>query len=84
MRVKLRTMYSGPRGNCGAGCVIDLPDNEAQGLIDGGYAEAEIAEAVEPLAPDIVDPAIPGFEPPAPVVEEPTKNPGGWMKKGRR
>jgi len=39
VEVKLKTIYAGPRGNCGPGCVIELPDDEAKGLVDGGYAE---------------------------------------------
>ena len=49
MKVKLITTYAGPRGTWMAGCTIDLPDKEAKGLVDGGYAEIveTVAQASE-------------------------------------
>lgn len=38
MLVKLKDRYAGPRGNFGAGEVIDLPDFEANNLVFWGYA----------------------------------------------
>ena len=38
MRIVLRTRYAGPRGTAGPGSPMDLPDDEAKALIDGGYA----------------------------------------------
>jgi len=46
MKVKLITQYAGPRGNCGPGCVIDVPSDEADALISGGFAER--AEKAKP------------------------------------
>lgn len=48
MKVKLKTIYAGPRGNCGAGCVIELPDDEAKDLIANGYAEKYIPKPKTP------------------------------------
>jgi hypothetical protein len=39
MRVKMLTTYAGPAGSCAPGKTIDLPEAQAKGLIDGGYAE---------------------------------------------
>lgn len=63
MKVKLKTVYAGPRGNCGPGSVIDLPADEAKGLIDGDYAEK--VEKPRPTAK---------VEPEAPKDEEPEKD----------
>jgi hypothetical protein len=38
MLITMRTTYAGPRGNGRPGDVLNLPDEEAQQLIDGGYA----------------------------------------------
>ncbi len=46
-RVRMRSNYAGPAGSCSAGGEINLPDAEAKGLIEGGYA-TEIAAAVKP------------------------------------
>lgn len=63
MKVKLKTVYAGPRGNCGPGAVIDLPDKEAQGLIDGEYAEkfVEKPKAPPPKDPDALPPEMARF-----------------------
>lgn len=54
MKVKLITTYAGPLGTWMAGAIVDLPDEEAKGLVDGGYAtrvEVPASTKVEP-APD--------------------------------
>lgn len=47
MRVKMLSTYAGPAGSCAPGKTIDLPDDQAKGLIDGGYAEAVGGEVAE-------------------------------------
>lgn len=47
MKVKLITIYAGPRGTYGAGDVADFSDEEARALIDGRHAE-EYAEVLPP------------------------------------
>ncbi len=39
MKVKMRTLASGPEGVLQAGKVYNLPDEMAKGLVAGGYAE---------------------------------------------
>jgi len=39
MRVRMRTIYAGPRGNAGPGQLIDLPAAECEKLIQGRFAE---------------------------------------------
>ncbi len=48
MKVKMISIYAGPRGTWMAGCTIDLPDKEAKGLVDGGYAENVATVAPSP------------------------------------
>jgi len=38
MRVRVKTIYAGPHGSAGPGDEIDLPDEQAQALIDDGNA----------------------------------------------
>lgn len=38
-KVIMRTLYAGPCGNCHPEREIDLQDAEADGLVNGGYAE---------------------------------------------
>lgn len=38
MKVKLRTTMAGPEGSYQAGTIINLPDEKAEALINGGYA----------------------------------------------
>jgi len=40
MKIKLLKDAIGPRGNCGAGCIVDFPNEVARDLIDAGKAEA--------------------------------------------
>ena len=42
MKIKLLKDAIGPRGNCGAGCTVDFPDDVAMDLIDS--CKAVIAE----------------------------------------
>ena len=42
MKIKLLKDAVGPRGNCGAGCTVDFPDDVALDLIDS--CKAVIAE----------------------------------------
>ena len=61
MKVKLYTTMAGPDGTHMAGSVVDMGDEQAQALIDGGYAvevdaegkpiEAEAAPAKTAKAP---------------------------------
>lgn len=37
MRVRMNSIYCGPKGFCDSGREIDLPDDEAQQIIDGRY-----------------------------------------------
>ena len=39
MEVKMITTMAGPDGTVNAGRTVELPDAEAQALLDGGYAE---------------------------------------------
>jgi hypothetical protein len=55
--VILKTIYAGPVGNFPIGHTLELPEDTAQQLIDGGYAERVQIEVI----PDEV--------PAAPVVE---------------
>lgn len=48
MKIKMTTLAAGPAGVLRDGEVYDLPEVEAQALIDGGYAEA-VAESAEPV-----------------------------------
>lgn len=38
MTVKLKMRYAGPLGNYGPGAEIPLPDEQAEALINGGFA----------------------------------------------
>lgn len=57
VNVVLKTIYAGPMGNFPVGHVLAMPENAAQELIDGGYAERVQIEV------------IPDDLPAAPVVE---------------
>lgn len=46
MTVRMQTIYSSPRGNCGIGKCIKLPQSEALQLIEDKCAE-EVKEKVE-------------------------------------
>lgn len=39
MRVKMKSTMCGPGGNFNAGQIAEFDDEQAQALIDGGYAE---------------------------------------------
>lgn len=39
MKVKLRTIYASPQRIAFPGTIIDVPDGEAEALVDGNYAE---------------------------------------------
>lgn len=51
MKVKLNYVYAGPRGVFKAGQIVDLPDAEARGLIEGRYADVIIVD--KPLPAEI-------------------------------
>lgn len=56
MKIRMRTLLSGPSGSIQAGQVADLDDAQAQDLIAGGYAEAvadKPAKAEEPAADQV-------------------------------
>ncbi|MFM2345357.1 MAG: hypothetical protein RL654_110 [Pseudomonadota bacterium] len=40
MKIRLKTIMAGPGGSAGPGDVVDVPDDEAAALIEGGYASA--------------------------------------------
>lgn len=71
MKIKLSCALSGPDVSYAHGAVVDLPDDEAQRLVDAGLAVTVLAEAV----PEILEPVseVPAGQPvpevPAPVVE---------------
>lgn len=44
MKIKLITIYAGPRGTYAAGDVADFPEDEARAMIEGRHAD-EFAEA---------------------------------------
>jgi hypothetical protein len=44
MLVKMRSVFAGPQRTAGPGDVIEVPDDQAGELIDGGYAEAVDAD----------------------------------------
>jgi hypothetical protein len=50
MKIKILSSngYNGARGNVPKGGTIDLPENEAQQLIDGRYGEAVETASVVP------------------------------------
>lgn len=48
MRIKMRTLGSGPDGVLQAGKVYDLPAEVAQPLLEGGYAERVVAGSDRP------------------------------------
>ena len=52
MQVILKATYAGPRGTAGPGSKMELPDDEAKALIDGGYAE-EVKPAPKPKAAEV-------------------------------
>lgn len=41
-KVRVKTTYAGPHGAARPGQLIELPDEDAAGLIDAGYAEAYV------------------------------------------
>lgn len=43
MKVKLLTLMSGPEGIFHPGAVVDFPEEKAQALIEGGFAELVLA-----------------------------------------
>ena len=43
MKIEMKTVYAGPKGNYKPGQVVDLKDPEAKDLIEGGYAVPHIA-----------------------------------------
>jgi len=50
MKIKLLKDATGPRGNCGAGCIVDFPDDVAHDLIAAHKAEAvNFYDAVKPI-----------------------------------
>ena len=61
MKIKLLAQYAGPRGVFNPGDVLDLPDVEAQALVQGRYAVD--------VTPVVVTPAL-VYVPPAPVAVE--------------
>lgn len=68
MKIKLLTRMAGPQVNAGPGEELDLPREQAQHLIAGGYAiplekPARLEKPVEVPAPAPVEQAV---KPPAP------------------
>ncbi len=59
MRIEMKTLYAGPDRTISPGQVVDLPDDEARELIDGGYAvqvgddqgDDEAVDTGEPVEP---------------------------------
>lgn len=47
MKIMMRTLYAGPFGTIHPKQIGDLPETEAAGLIEGGYATAVEAPQVE-------------------------------------
>lgn len=43
MKIEMKTIYAGPKGNYKAGQVVDMDPEEARDLIDGGYAIKYVA-----------------------------------------
>lgn len=84
MKIKLRTTYAGPAGTHASGSIVDMPDDEAKGLIDGGYA-AQVGDAPEaPPAPSAEPEPEPEVETAAVEVVETAEGPSakkGWRKK---
>ena len=62
MQVKMRTGYASPAGTCGPGQVIDVPDEEAEALINGGYAEA-VGGCTPPVIEQAPEPEVATVEP---------------------
>lgn len=50
MKIELLTRLAGPDGNYPAGSVIDVPDKDADALIEGRYAARKDEEDVRPKA----------------------------------
>jgi hypothetical protein len=49
MKIRMKTILSGPDGHCDAGKITDLPEDRAYDLIERGYAEqVEDAELTAP------------------------------------
>lgn len=44
MKVKMKTVYAGPGGNCPVGGEIDVDAEEGKALIAGGYATKVVDE----------------------------------------
>lgn len=57
MKVKLRTLYCGPRGSFQPGQTVDFDEASAQALIAGGYGEASGPAASPRPAPAEVETA---------------------------
>lgn len=52
MLVKMRTRYAGPFGNCDPAHQIDLPDDEAESLIEAGMAQRMESAATRVSPPE--------------------------------
>jgi hypothetical protein len=57
MKVRMKTLMAGPEGTFAAGQVADLPEAQAQALIEGGYAVAVEAPAQADQAAPVEAPA---------------------------
>ena len=85
MKIKLLNACAGPEGAWPAGSKIDLPDDQAQPLVDGGYAELLDAPATQEAVATTATPAVeqpvsepetekqPAKPPPAPAPKPRTK-----------
>ena len=75
MRIKMLTTMAGPDGSANAGQVIDMDDERAVALLEGGYAEAVKAEV------ETVEVETAAVEAPEQAV---TRGPGVKRRRTRR
>lgn len=53
--VILKTIYAGPMGNFPIGHPLELPEEAAQQLVDGGYADRVTIEVIPDDVPEPVE-----------------------------
>lgn len=64
MKIRMRTSIAGPFGAAGAGDIVNIPDDKAEALVAGGFAERiggvpEAAQAIsEPEAEPEAEAAV--------------------------
>ena len=58
MNVRYKTLSAGPNGVIRAGTVLDVPDEQAKALLDGGYAETVGVKAAVAAAVHEVEKAV--------------------------